>query len=228
MPSVAFQSLSTALDEIDDLAQAGRPGPGTSAPTKLKLERALGRARVVLLSSHFERYIYAVNEEAISFLNARSAGAVAIPEPMRLIHSSTPVDSLAKTLWENRSLQLAEFVSSDGWLWSNGLSGDLIHDRLLAWMASPKPKNLVRYYKYWGIGDIFAAVTRTSASRSKLWLGVQELVDKRNNIAHGDITAQATPADVRRYMKSVREFCSRADRRLARRISRLLKSPVPW
>ena len=41
---------------------------------------------------------------------------------------------------------------------------------------------------------------------------IQELVDKRNNIAHGDLTAEATYQDIASYRKVVWTF---SDERIA-------------
>ncbi|MGH7048119.1 MAG: HEPN domain-containing protein [Stellaceae bacterium] len=132
------------------------------------------------------------------------------------------------TGWEKRSTQLASFISEDGWLWAVDGSGLLAHGRLLTWLRAPKPSELRRYYKYWNIDDIFARITRKPTARSQLWLGVQELVDMRNSIAHGDFSAQPTQRDIQRYLRSVRTFCERADRELARAIARLLAGDAPW
>ena len=104
----------------------------------------------------------------------------------------------------------------------------LDHERLLTWMKAPTPKNLVRYYRYWGIGDIFDDITRTSHTRTELWLRLDELVRKRNNIAHGDATTEATPTDLRSYTRSALRFCERADRQMARALRRLVPATPPW
>jgi hypothetical protein len=66
MPSAALQVFIAALDEITHLGEASHPTLGPRAPESLNMARAVGRGQIVLLSSHFERYVYAVNEELAS------------------------------------------------------------------------------------------------------------------------------------------------------------------
>lgn len=227
MPSAALSALQSALKEVSDLRRADRSNVAAS-PSTLRLARAVARAQVVLMSSHFERYFYSMNEEAIGFLNATGVPARQLPVPVRLLHSKQPIDDLAEIAWERRESKLGEFVASDAWLWGAHSAGVLAHSRLLTWMKTPKPDSLVRYYRYWGINDIFAAITRTQQTRNRLRLGIQELVDKRNSIAHGDMAAQAAQTDIERYLASVRSFCKRADHRLARVLGQVSHSTPPW
>ena len=226
MPSVAFHALTEAISEIDELL--GAPAKGDSIQQRLARARVTGRAGVVLLVSHFERYFYAVNEEAVAFLAQKRVPSERIPETLRLLHSSDAVERLVETGWPNRAAQLTKFVEAEGWMWSTGQFGQMRAEKLLAWMKSPKPAHLKRYFSYWDIADVFGEITRRTAHRERLWLLVGELVDKRNNIAHGDTGAVATTLDVRRYMKTVKTFCTRADRALARAIARQCKVERPW
>jgi len=225
--SRALVALFGALREVEDL-EAASPTKTGGSPVKPAVTRAVGRAGIVLLTSHFERYFYAVNEEAVSYLSVNVIDGTTLPDEIRLVHTKIPIDELAITGWERRKEKLAEFILSDGWLWSNQLKGDLDANRTLAWMKSAKPKSLIRYYRYWGIEDIFSIITRTTRGKSRFHLSIGSLVDKRNNIAHGDAAEQATPRDVRGYSKDVKEFCKRSDRALARAIERNFKVGRPW
>jgi hypothetical protein len=225
--SAALSSLSIALLEIADLERAN-PTPIGKAPLEPKITRAIGRSAVVLLSSHFERYLYSVNEEAVAFVNSVGVTGDLIPEKMRLLHSMQSIDDLAVTGWEKRSRKLEQLIECDGWLWKSAQNGQLDHKRLLAWMKSPKPESIVRYYAYWELKDIFKEITSTPHTRSNLWLRLDELVQKRNNIAHGDHSAEATSGDVQQYVWAVKTFCDRADRRLSKQVSMLLRCSRPW
>jgi hypothetical protein len=209
--------------------ESANPSPTGRAPQKPGVTRAIGRACVVLLSSHFERYIHAVNEEAIDRVRYAAASASMIPPEIRLQHSRQPIDELAATEWLKRQDKLQELAISEAPLWiANGGAASLQSDRLLTWMASPKCKEIVRYYRMWGIADIFSAITRKPHTRSDLWLQLTSLVDKRNSIAHGDATIEATQQDIRAYRRAVGTFCSSADAVLSRRLATLLGVPRPW
>ncbi|MEZ6189121.1 MAG: HEPN domain-containing protein [Planctomycetota bacterium] len=192
------------------------------------LSSVVGRAGIVMLTSHFERYIYAANEEAVGFVNQQSPSSHKLPLTLRLQHSKPPLDELERTSWENRAQQLHDFASTDAWLWRTDVPGDVLATPLLAWMKSPKPKALIRYYRIWEIENIFKAITRNDRNAHTLRLQVQGFVDKRNAIAHGDLGEKATRRDVWSYMKTARNFCERSDRQLARAIAKLLGSNRPW
>jgi hypothetical protein len=86
-------------------------------------------------------------------------------------------------------------------------------------MKAPNPKSLTRAFQIWGTADIFDAITRTAVTRSRLWKRINELVEKRNNIAHGDFTVEAQSTDVTEYITAVRKFCERSDRQMARNLA---------
>jgi len=224
--SSALEGLDTALTEIVDL-QRVNPTPTGAALSAPLITRAIGRASVVLLSSHFERYIYAVNAEAAEAVSLSGATGDALPEGLRLAHSRHPIDELALTIWDRRGDALNKFVREESWLWVPGQGGHLEHKRLLTWMKAPFPKNLKRYYKEWGIEDIFSAITRRIHTRIDLELRISELVGKRNGIAHGDFSVDATQSDIRLYRAAVQVFAERADRALSRQLATLTGS-VPW
>jgi hypothetical protein len=228
LASLSLTALVAALSEISTLESAN-PSPTGKAPKNSALTKAIGRAAIVLLTSHFERYLYAINEEAIQAVVNSRADADRLPLEIRLLHSRPPIDSLAQQQWKARGPGLEQMIRDESSLWSKGVVPTvLVSDRLLDWMKSPKSKDILRYYRQWGIEDIFSSITRTAASRSSLWLRITSLVDKRNSIAHGDAATDATQSDVRIYKAAVAVFAGRADRVLSRRLSVLFTFPPPW
>lgn len=229
MASQSLVSLEDGIAEVREL-QTAAPRRTGSTPGALALTRAVGRASVVILSSHLEGYIDSLNLEAASVVNAAGTPAAQLAESLRLLHSKSAVEALTGASWEGpaRAKLLAEFVASDAWLWGTDQAGALQPDRLLMWMKSPNPKALLRYFRYWGIEDIFARITRASHTRDDLWRRLKELVDKRNSIAHGDLATSATAADIRSYVKAVQTFAVRADAALARQLSTICTIDRPW
>ena len=229
MPSAALLSLYAALAEIDALQRAN-PSPlrggGLARP---QIVRAIGRAEIVLLVSHLERYLYAVNEEALQHILACNLQASQVPEEIRLLHTRDPIDELTAMQWKNRGDKLRFYSTNEAGLWIDDRPvTSLVADRLLTWMKTPSCKSILRFFNMWGIGDVFAAVTRKPTTRKRLWLQIAVLVDKRNNIAHGDLTTQATYLDIVQYKTAVSTFCSRADRRMARRLAVITDKAPLW
>ena len=227
MSSKALTELLVGIQEIRDL-QAANPTPRGGLPARPKVVRAINRSSVVLLSSHLERYLHALCEEAVAEVNQSAIAGASLPAILRLQHSQVGVDAMLETQWQNRSAQLSDFVSSDSWLWGNAPKGTLVADRLLQWMKSPSPERIKRLFELWEIQNIFARITREPHTRGRFWLKLGELVEKRNNIAHGDSTTEATYQDIAAYLAVVREFCTRADRVLSRTLAVRLGVPLPW
>ena len=229
MASKALEGLRAGLAEIDALQRANPTPQEGGGLTRPSVVRALGRAEVVLLSSHFERYLYALNEEAANVLMSQLVEANRLPDEMRLLHAKGPVDALAQTSWDRRSDQLRAFSNDEAGLWVDSAVVTYIDaDRLLGWMKAPNCKSVVRLFKMWGTADIFTATTRTRSNRQALWLRIDELVDKRNNIAHGDLTVEARYLDVVQYRAAVNKFCESADKQMARALSRMVGCQRPW
>lgn len=227
MPSDALRSLLSGIKEVRDLQRANPTPPG-GLPERPRVVRAINRASVVLLSSHLERYLRGLNEEAVGVVNAAPIGGSTLPEILRLQYSKIPIDELAEAQWVNRAAMLSQLVATDGWLWGSSPKANLDHDRLVRWMKSPSPERAARLFRLWGVSDIFSAITRQPHTNQRMKLKLKELVDKRNDIAHGDAGAEATYQDVASYIAVVRTFCTRVDSILSHKISRYVGGIRPW
>ncbi len=227
MASPALIELRLALAEIEALERAN-PSPTGAAPTHPEITRAIGRASVVLASGHLERYVRSLNETACDFINTHVVDITRVPVEIRLLHARQPIDALATQSWERREGKLRDLIRSESWLWNGGIRGPMSHRPLLQWMKSPKPARLIRYFRYWGIDDIFSAITRKARTRREIYLHIDAVVTKRNNIAHGDRGESATQRDVRDYTQAIQKFCERSDRRLAAQLEKIFGAWQPW
>ena len=212
---------------MDHLLRAQAPLPPLQ---RSSVGRAIRRASTVALSSHYERYLYALNEEVVDAINAAGIEGDRLPQALRLYHSKPAVELLSDTAWEGtpRAEALERFVNEEAWLWSGAGAGSLEHPRLLHFMKAPKPDDVRRYFRYWAIPDIFATITRKPHVRAKINVKLLELVDNRNGIAHGDSSIVPTYHDVVSYRGVVKMFCTRADKAVARVVGRLAGIPPPW
>ena len=229
MPSEALKSFRRGSGEVGDIlvADPGKPGGLSAEPA---ITRALTRAALVMLYGHFERYVRQSVEEAVDVMNVGGVQSDHLPTILKLRHSRPAVARVSRMSWENprREAALKELMEGDGWLWEPGGVGTLEGKRLLERLKSPTPKNLLRVYQMWWVRDIFVRITRTARTRRRLRMSVEELVHKRNNIAHGDFVIETTRGDVERYADVAGEFCRRADGVLAVQLRRRMRVPCDW
>lgn len=225
--SNSLDRLRSGLDEVRALL-AANPRPKKGLP-RFDVLRAIGRSAVVLTTSHLEAYIYGMTEEVVEFLTQQSASGDLLPLQLRLRHSAVPLEALASTDWARRERGLKEFFAGEACLWVDGqiLGEQVSHERLLASMKTPRSKPLIKYFRDWGIDDVFGSITRRPTTRSDLFLRIDELGEKRNLIAHGDLNVQATAADIRRFLIAVDTFGSRVDKLMARQV-KVITGSRPW
>ena len=75
MSSNALVALLTGLAEIRALQRTNTSPQQGSGLKRPEVVRAIGQSEIVLLSSHFEQFIYALNEQAVSSI-CREADAI--------------------------------------------------------------------------------------------------------------------------------------------------------
>ena len=225
MPSEAYRELIEALEEVDDLESVGRRSQRRLTTGQA---RAVGRSGVVLLSSHWERFLRAMHAEAVDFLNGHAVDLSKLPLTVWTTDLNYRINSLADMQPSNRSEQLCAFFEEYSWRWGFGPRGVIDAEVSLQWMKAPDPKRVTRLFKMWGVPQIFKRITRAENTRKDLYLNIQTLVEKRNNIAHGDASVEASRSDVRRYARAVKLFAERSDRVLRRRIESAYPGFAPW
>lgn len=232
MASQALQELLDGISEVKALRTHVKRRSHTTASDMHKWNAARianRRARTVLLCSHFERFMYALNENATDFLNSSGVPSERLPERLRLLQSRVLVDDLAKQSWEKRADRLSHFASEHSPMWIFGATvRTLDANATLASMKSPKVVELERYFRTFEVDQVFSKITRSEPGRKRLIVSLSSLVDARNGIAHGDATVQPTDSELGEQLQAVVDFASRTDRLMAKTLARLAGAPNPW
>ena len=228
MSSPALEGLAAGIEEVK-LIQSVGPPPGKGLLGAEAVKSSLVRSAIVLLVSHLERFIYALNESAFESLGSADVPAAALQDELRLLHAKPAIDEIALMQWNHRAPKLDELMDQEARLWVGTLSaGEYKPDRALSWMKGPDPKSIRRYFRMWGVDDIFVAVTRSPITRERLWLRVDEVVNKRHNIAHGDATVDVGASQLTEYRHAVWTLADRSDRLISRRLARTFGISPPW
>ena len=227
MPSVAFDSLRAGAAEVEDILRAD-PTPRGGLSPQPSITRALTRAALVMLCGHFERYVRDSIEEAVEIINATGVEPDQLPIKFKLLHAREGADRLSVTDWHRREQAITSFLESDGWLWADLPVSRLEGNRLLWNLKSPDPYRLMKLYEIWGVDDIFSRITRVNHMRDRFFSRLTELVQKRNNIAHGTYAVEATRGELTEYLRIVAEFCRRSDGVLAHVLRYQMKVPCSW
>lgn len=228
MPSQALAELRAGIDEIRTLRRHG-PKVGQSRDPHLARAAVIANRRscTVLLCSHYERYIYALNEATVDFLNHLQISTDQVPEAIKLHQCREAVDLLAQSQWTKRGPRLEAFVGGDLELWRHGVPAPTINpDPLLSWMKSPKVESVIRYFKLFDF-DVFGRICRTESARRHMRRTIQSLVDNRNAIAHGDRNAQPGSPELSSFVDAAARFCDRTDREFGKHL-RTQYGQSPW
>lgn len=214
MTSQALKDLLRGLTEVAEL-QKLNPEPPGARPSRDHAEsaRAMNRASLVMISSHYERYIRGINEESCNIINSNGINSSRIPYKIKLLHSRKLIDSVSLTSWEHRRGELEILFVNNAWLWLTDREGTLQHNQLIDWMGSPKIANVLRYFKQWNIEDIFSFCSLPRPVEVKIRIRLKELVEKRNDIAHGNYNTSSDAASIKEYIACLTVFCTIIDRK---------------
>jgi hypothetical protein len=170
-----------------------------------ELANALLRGSVVLLSSHLERYVESLVVEAVDALNLASLTADVIPEVLQLAVISEPVRQAHETKDSaKKASKLRALVDGYAWFWEATQACKLSSEVLIRSFDNPLPERIRVILRNFGISDAvgLAVAQYENPDRRLIEAKVQELVEKRNAVAHTGMTFDLTKADVVSYLVS--------------------------
>lgn len=227
--SDALKALQTRLDEVRLL---GAQDPARSGDlSQTRLSNAVTRSCFVLLSAHFEGFLEDLAVEAIDQLVRESVDVDHLPLLLRALHAEEHLRSLMPIIDRNaRAPRIGMLFEKESSLWIAGtaLVATMVRpDTVCNEMDNPGSKEVKRFLQLLGVDDVDQVL---EASGAKGLLGrINGLVGKRNAVAHGELFAPGTYADVDDYTSLVGTLSKEIDRAVALAVQDMCSMPTaPW
>lgn len=228
MTSQSFQDLSARLAEVASLSQAD---PARSADfSRTQFSGAVNRASIVLLSAHLEGYLEDVVVEAMDSLVQHSALVENIPRLLRALHVEDHIATMEPVKDRKaRAVRIEKLFKAEASWWVHGAvvqATMLRQQTVCSEMSNPGAREVKQFLELVGV-DLDAYLRSTGAD--DLLRQLNGLVGRRNAIAHGEVSAQATYSDVDAYMTLVEGLCSEIDSAIASSVQAICNIAVlPW
>jgi hypothetical protein len=211
----AYGEFISRTAEVDLLATRSRRLERKDPIGNANEINAFCRASVVLLSSHLEGYTKDLGEVALDRIFSRSVDRSKLSK--RFFHSlSSPRFSEFKDTKDPETLakQMFDFLYEDGHLWSESgpFPSAISIDRFSKGFASPSVDKISSFFGRFGFSDFRKKLgSRLAGDFLVVTNMVENIVAKRNDIAHGDPTATTTPSDLLHMLQKSRQFCVATD-----------------
>lgn len=228
MSSQSFQDLTARLTEVKTLAglDPSRAGDNTQA----HVSNAINRACVLLLSAHLEGFIEDLVQEGLDFVVANGCPVDHLPLILRALHAERHLRELEPMKDRNaRAPRIQRLFQEESALWVVGsaVQAAMIKQALVrAEMSNPGSNEIKAFLRYLDV-DIEGSLK--AAGEMHLLGRVNGLIQKRNEVAHGEVSATATALDVDTYVQVVADLCRHIEDAVARGVRDLCRlTALPW
>lgn len=230
MASQAFSDLSERLKDIDQVMAAHSAKAGGKAGRKYEVE-ALNRAGVVLLTAHLEGFVEDLADEAIALLHKNSVRMIDLPERLRAAQlESSIMQPIQQNDFRKANERVRLIAPVMAKLWNPGAVADkssVVAGVVTRQMGNPGTKEIDNLFWYFDIDNIMTDISWKKAGANQVGKNINELVGKRNAIAHGTTKVKILKSDVERYIKYVKGVAKAIDEKMAVKLTEILKRP-PW
>ena len=243
--SIAFEEYVRNRHEVIELLHAvPSDTEQIHSNKKRELANALYRASVVLLSSHLERYIESLVVEAIDAINFAMPTVDQLPELLRLtqieqslraVHSAVsdprdPDKVLDKREMINKVQAFKAFLDDYDYFFNDSqpctkLNVNILIDRF----SNPSPHKIVHLFRQFGFHNVVQrAISRESKpDKANIEGMVNELIEKRNAIAHTGMTTNLTRENIIVYLRYSRRLVRGIDTIVGQEVEKIV-GKWPW
>lgn len=230
MPSKALQSLTTRLNDIAELLKAHRKVSGDKVGRKYEVA-ALNRAGLVLLSAHLEGFIENLVEECVSLMHANGVAVANVPARLRAAQlEATVMKPVPQNDHVTANKRVQEMAPTLANLWApvTVVTNSLLKaSPILSQMSNPGTKEIDHVFWYFDIDKAMDHIWWNRAGNDAVKRNINELVGKRNAIAHGNQNVNVWKSDVERYQKYVTGVAKALDKKMETKLHAILNQ-APW
>lgn len=212
----AYSDFVRGVEEVKTLvrlakAESRARGPLANAPAA----RALCRAAVVLLSSRIEGYVEDLAEVIVCRIVERQVPKRVLSPRLRYYCSKDLIDEIRDTRDPDKVAEKIETMfrrDEDIWCDADKFQKDLPLERVMAGFSTPRFREIRRFIARFGYRDYKGDLEgRLRADFRPCVNMVNNVVEQRNQIAHGNMRASSTPLDVTVMLELVQVFCRTTD-----------------
>ncbi|WP_197422566.1 MULTISPECIES: MAE_28990/MAE_18760 family HEPN-like nuclease [unclassified Phenylobacterium] len=204
MPSPSLTRLDSRLGEVNCLIEICRSRKARGAKNIVTEEPALLRGAIVLLSSHLEGFFEDLVVDVVEAIDTGAATPSVFPEAIRarqvLGEPSRWTNADQTKRWEYVRGAAAAPLFHDN---EPHVAGNLDAELHIAGFANPGTKEIKELFKTVGIADCWAAF-HVIEPQQGYKNEVDAIVGRRNQIAHGDLSAIVTILDIDAYARNFR------------------------
>lgn len=211
-----YGAFVSRLDEVQLLCRkASKLNSGVHAVRNGPEISALCRGSVVLLSSHIEAYIKELGEHTLDSIYNNRVCRSKLSAPFFYHISKEKLENIRiGSNPEKIATQTRSFLQTDSEMWKttghfpNPISAQLFNSGF----SNPKFEKIKAYLGRFGYTefrhDIYHKLGRDA---NVLISNIDQIVDSRNSIAHGDPNATKTPLELLEMIKTSKSFCRTVD-----------------
>ena len=218
-----LEDFKKTLDaDVKSLADLHRKDGGKGQGRPGRWLEAITRASIVLLAANLENYIETLICEAFRYLCKNKVRARKYPETYRLWNFRQDVNR--RSLGLNDSKNVIE-LSLKLWSEVRELQEDELKLEILKEeFANPTPKNVDWIMSLLDYKDYLNGITtRVLGNDTSAKSALGEIAQRRNEIAHGDISQTPSIDDVERLSKFSQLFANRIYKDVETKINECLK-----
>lgn len=213
----SYSDFIASLQEVDTLLSiASRDPLSEKRPANPTLERditnAVTRSCIVMLVAHFEGFVKSALTELIDAIRQAKPPARRIPDALLELHTRGRINEIFGTQGPTRIHRTRALFTNYAQLWDedHSINPSIISAKILVrQFTSATPEVLSEVFSLLDISDIIPQITihvnNAIASRGdnattvKADVKLNEIVRKRNNVAHGDKEEKLTPVEIENY-----------------------------